>query len=149
VNRSAANAGVLQTAVSPDYRFVVEGKVRRTLSFTADDLLALPSHEATLPISCVEGWSYSAPWRGVRIRDLLTMAGAHPGATAFVESLERGSPYSVSQVNHGQAHDVDTLLATHLDGRRIDLDHGYPLRLIGPGRPGVNQTKWVTRLVVA
>jgi DMSO/TMAO reductase YedYZ molybdopterin-dependent catalytic subunit len=149
VNRSAANAGVLQTAVSPDYRFVVEGKVRRTLSFTADDLLALPSREATLPISCVEGWSYSAPWRGVRIRDLLTMAGAHPGATAFVESLERGSPYSVSQVNHGQAHDVDTLLATHLDGRRIDLDHGYPLRLIGPGRPGVNQTKWVTRLVVA
>ena len=80
--------------------------------------------------------------------DLLAMAGAHSGATAHVESLQRGSPYSVSQLNHAQAHDVDTLLATHLDGERLDLDHGYPLRLIGPGRPGVNQTKWVTKLVV-
>src|SRR5204862_368131 len=78
VNRSAANAGVLQTAVAPEYRLVVEGRVRRPLSFTAEELSALPSHEATLPISCVEGWSYSARWRGVRVRDLLVMAGARP-----------------------------------------------------------------------
>ncbi|MBA2438822.1 MAG: molybdopterin-dependent oxidoreductase, partial [Acidimicrobiia bacterium] len=53
-----------------------------------------------------------------------------------------------SFVNSVQAHDRDTLLATHLDGEVLTLDHGYPLRLIGPDRPGVNQTKWVTRLVV-
>jgi DMSO/TMAO reductase YedYZ molybdopterin-dependent catalytic subunit len=148
VNRSAANAGVIQTSTSADYRFVVEGKVRRRLSFTAEQLEAMASHEATLPISCVEGWSYSARWRGVRVRDLLVMAGARRGATARVESLEQGSPYSSSALDHAQAHDRDTLVATHLDGKRINLDHGYPLRLIGPGRPGVNQTKWVTRLVV-
>ena len=34
------------------------------------------------------------------------------------------------------------------DGEILDLDHGYPLRLIGPDRPGVNQTKWVTRVIV-
>jgi hypothetical protein len=148
VNRSAANAGVLQTSTSPDYRFVVEGKVRRPLSFDAAQLHALGSHEATLPISCVEGWSYSARWTGIRVRDLLVMAGARPGATARVESLEQGSVYSTSFLDRDQASDRDTLLATHLDGKRLDLDHGYPLRLIGPGRPGVNQTKWVTRLVV-
>jgi DMSO/TMAO reductase YedYZ molybdopterin-dependent catalytic subunit len=148
VNRSAANAGVLQTARSPDYRLLVEGKVRRSLSFDAAELEALASHEATLPISCVEGWSYSARWRGVRVRDLLAMAGAPPSATARVHSLEQGSVYSTSFLDHDQAHDRDTLLATHLDGMRLDLDHGYPLRLIGPGRPGVNQTKWVTKLVV-
>jgi DMSO/TMAO reductase YedYZ molybdopterin-dependent catalytic subunit len=148
VNRSAANAGVLQTSTSPDYRFVVEGRVRRPLSFDAGELDALASHQATLPISCVEGWSYSARWRGIRVRDLLVMAGARPGATARVVSLEQGSVYSTSLLDDGQAHDDDTLLATHLDGQRLDLDHGYPLRLIGPGRPGVNQTKWVTKLVV-
>ncbi len=47
-----------------------------------------------------------------------------------------------------QAHDPDTLLALRVDGERLHLDHGYPLRLIGPNRPGVLQTKWVTRLVV-
>jgi DMSO/TMAO reductase YedYZ molybdopterin-dependent catalytic subunit len=102
-----------------------------------------------LPISCVEGWSFSAPWRGVRVRDLLEMAGAGPGATVHVESLENNGPYRISFLDDAQAHDTDTLLATHLDGQPLALDHGFPLRLIGPGRAGVLQTKWVTRLVVA
>ena len=148
INRSAANAGVLETAVAPGYRLTVEGRVTRPLSFTYEELLALPAHEAGLPISCVEGWSYSARWRGVRIRDLMAMAGARQDAAVHVESLERNSPYRVSYVNHFQAHDRDTLLATQLDGVPLSLEHGYPVRLIGPDRPGVNQTKWVTRVVV-
>jgi len=84
----------------------------------------------------------------VRVRDLLAMAGAAGDAAVRVESLEHNSIYSVSFVDHFQAHDADTLLATHLDGQVLDLDHGYPLRLIAPDRPGVNQTKWVTRVTV-
>ena len=149
VNRSAANAGVGQKATSPGFRLAVEGHVERPLSLTLSELYAMPHHEATLPIACVEGWSYSARWQGVRVRDLLNMAGARPGATAVVvESLEAKSAYRTSFLDHDQAHDGDTLLATHLDGEPLSLDHGYPLRLVGPGRPGVNQTKWVTTLVV-
>jgi DMSO/TMAO reductase YedYZ molybdopterin-dependent catalytic subunit len=40
------------------------------------------------------------------------------------------------------------LLATHLNGERLNLDHGYPLRLISPNRPGVLNTKWLTRIEV-
>jgi DMSO/TMAO reductase YedYZ molybdopterin-dependent catalytic subunit len=148
VNRSAANARVIEAATSPDWQLTVEGRVARPLRFTLSELQTLAVNGATLPIACVEGWSYSATWRGVRLRDLLAMAGAGSDSACQVESLERGSIYSVSFVNHFQAHDVDTLLATHLDGQVLDLDHGYPLRLIGPDRPGVNQTKWVTRVVV-
>ena len=148
VNRSAANAGVLQTATSPDYRLTVEGRVGRPLTFTLAELLALPAREATLPIACVEGWSYSARWRGIPVRDLLVMAGARPGATVHVHSLEANGPYSISSLDQDQARDHDTMLATHLDDQPLDLDHGYPLRLIGPGRPGVNQTKWISRLVI-
>src|SRR5205807_3595968 len=148
VNRSARNAGVIAEATSTDWRLSVEGRVARPLSFTLAELLALPAHEAVMPISCVEGWSYSARWRGVRLRDLLGMAGAAPKAAVNVESLERNSIYRVSFVDHFQAHDHDTMLATHLDGQVLTLDHGFPLRLIGPDRAGVNQTKWVTRVVV-
>ena len=148
VNRSARNAGVIDAAASPDYRLRVEGRVATPLTFTLDQLRALPAQSAELPIACVEGWSYSARWTGVRLRDLLRMAGAPAAATVHVESLEQHSPYSLSFLNHFQAHDADTLLATHLDGEVLTPDHGYPLRLIGPGRPGVNQTKWVTRVVV-
>jgi DMSO/TMAO reductase YedYZ molybdopterin-dependent catalytic subunit len=148
VNRSAANAGVTNTATAADYRLTVTGRVAHPLTLTLDEVLALAVHEATLPISCVEGWSYSARWRGIRVRDLMAMAGALPSAACRVQSLERNSIYGASFVNHFQAHDHDTLLATHLDGQRLDLDHGYPLRLIAPDRPGVNQTKWITEVVV-
>jgi hypothetical protein len=148
VNRSARNAGVVDAAASPDYRLRVEGRVTRPLTLTLDELRALPGRTADLPIACVEGWSYSARWTGVPLRDVLQMAGAPAGAAVHVESLEQNSPYRVSFLNRGQAHDADTLLATHLDGEPLSPDHGFPLRLIGPGRPGVNQTKWVTRVVV-
>ncbi|MBC7403690.1 MAG: molybdopterin-dependent oxidoreductase, partial [Microbacteriaceae bacterium] len=29
-----------------------------------------------------------------------------------------------------------------------DIDHGFPARMIAPGRPGVLQTKWLSKLEV-
>jgi len=88
VNRGAANAGVLDLSRSPAYRLVVEGRVATPLALELDQLLALPTSVARLPISCVEGWSYSASWRGVAVRDLLAVAGAEPDRTVLLESLE-------------------------------------------------------------
>ena len=148
VNRTAATAGVVDAAHSPDYRLRVEGKVHRKLAFTREELLAMPQHEATLSISCVEGWSTTQRWRGVRVRDLLTHAGSASDAEVRVDSLQRRRAYRSSDLNRWHAHDPDTLLALQVNGEPLDLDHGYPVRLIGPNRPGVMQTKWVTRLVV-
>lgn len=148
VNRTAATAGVVESARSPEYRLRVDGKVRRKLVFTRDELVAMPQHEATLPISCVEGWSTTQRWRGVRVRDLLDRAGADSAAEVRVQSLQRRRAYRFSDLNHWHAHDPDTLLALEVNGEPLGVDHGYPLRLIGPNRPGVMQTKWVTRLVV-
>lgn len=148
VNRTAAMAGVEKLDIAAGFVLSVEGRVKRPLRLTMEELGALPTHEVELPIACVEGWSFSAPWRGLRMRDLLVMAGASEDAQVQVESLEDEGAFRASWVNSLQAHDRDTLLATHLDGEVLTLDHGFPLRLIGPDRPGVNQTKWVTRLVV-
>jgi DMSO/TMAO reductase YedYZ molybdopterin-dependent catalytic subunit len=48
----------------------------------------------------------------------------------------------------GAARDELALLALQLNGAELSLDHGYPCRLIAPGRPGVLQTKWIARLEV-
>jgi DMSO/TMAO reductase YedYZ molybdopterin-dependent catalytic subunit len=42
----------------------------------------------------------------------------------------------------------DCLLALMVNGEPLADDHGAPLRLIAPNRPGVMQTKWVTALEV-
>ena len=41
------------------------------------------------------------------------------------------------------SRDEKTLVALELNGSVLDLDHGYPARIIAPGRPGVLQTKWL------
>ncbi len=148
VNRTARTAGVLESARSPEYRLVVDGKVARQLTLTLEDLRSMPQHSAELPIACVEGWSSTQRWTGVRVAALLEMAGAHPDAEVTVHSLQQRRSYRNSDVNSTQAHDPDTLLALRVGGETLSIDHGYPLRLIGPNRPGVMQTKWVTRVEV-
>jgi len=148
VNRTASAARVVDAAQSDDYRLVVDGNVQQQLSLSLADLEAMPQHEATLPIACVEGWSTSQRWSGVLVRDLLTMAGAPHGSEATVRSLQARRSYRTSELNRSQAADRDTLLALRVNGEPLHLDHGFPLRLIGPNRPGVMQTKWVERLEV-
>jgi DMSO/TMAO reductase YedYZ molybdopterin-dependent catalytic subunit len=147
VNRAAGEAGVTAAALDPRYRLRVEGAVTRPLDLGVDDLRAMAVHTATLPIACVEGWSASVHWEGVRVRDLLVAAGAPARSQVRVESLERVG-YGTSALSPSQAADRDTLLAVRANGEPLHVDHGYPVRLIGPNRPGVHQTKWVTRLVV-
>ncbi len=38
------------------------------------------------------------------------------------------------------------LLALRLNGENLHIDHGYPVRLIAPNRPGVMQTKWLRQV---
>ena len=146
VNRTAQQAGVTETATAGTWRLTVAGP--RTLALSLDDLNALPQTEARLPISCVEGWSQDAHWAGVRIRDLVRLCGADGDARVRVVSLERDGFYGVSELPSRFADDPATLLALRLDGSPLDLDHGYPARLIAPNRPGVLQTKWVERLEI-
>ena len=148
VNKSAATARVADVATSGDYRLVVDGNVATPLSLTLADMQALPQSEATLPITCVEGWSRGARWRGVAVRDLMAMAGARDGAEVTVESIEQASRYRRSNLTHDQSQDPDTLFALEINGEPLHLDHGFPVRLIAPNRPGVLQTKWVTKVTV-
>ncbi|MDX3867899.1 molybdopterin-dependent oxidoreductase [Streptomyces europaeiscabiei] len=145
VNRTAAAAGVGRIA-EEEYRLVVAGP--RPYTLTLDELRALPQHEVELPIACVEGWSKSAHWTGVRVADLLERAGARPHARVRVESLQLRGGYRVSEMGNEHARDPLTLLALRLNGAELHPDHGYPVRLIAPNRPGVLQTKWVGRLEV-
>ncbi|WP_434599803.1 molybdopterin-dependent oxidoreductase [Streptomyces sp. A5-4] len=146
VNRTAAAARVTRVDVR-SWRLTVAGP--RPYELTLDELRALPQHEVTLPIACVEGWSKSAHWTGVRVKDLLDLADAAPGAGVRVVSLERRGAYRVMDMGRGYAHDPLTLLALRLNGEVLSPDHGFPARIIAPNRPGVLQTKWVSRLEVS
>ena len=148
VNTSAAAAQVTRIARDPGYRLRLTGP-GGTRQLSIADLDALPQHTASLPITCVEGWSADAVWTGIRIADLLALVGVPGGdAQVLVESLQQHSRYASSVLAPTHARDPLTLLARRLNGEPLALDHGYPARLIAPSRPGVLQTKWVAALSV-
>ncbi|MEV4709065.1 molybdopterin-dependent oxidoreductase [Actinoplanes sp. NPDC049316] len=148
VNKTAAGAGVRDLAMSPAYRLVVTGP-QNELTLSLAELGALTQHTVVLPIACVEGWSATGTWSGVRLNDLARLVGLDPAETsAEVESLERAGRYRVSTVAPTHVRDDWTLIALRLNGAPLHLDHGYPARLIAPNRPGVLQTKWVGRITL-
>lgn len=146
VNKTAAGAGVRDAAFDPAYRLTIAGPAR-TVRLSLPELAALPQHTVVLPISCVEGWSSTGTWTGVRLRDLITLVGVDPeDAEAQVESLETRGRYRATTVPPPHSRDPFTLIALRLGGQALHPDHGYPARLIAPNRPGVLQTKWVSRI---
>ena len=145
VNKTARSAGVLDLARRPEWQLEVVG--RTSFALTLADLEELAVAERSLPISCVEGWSVGADWKGVPLIDLVRRAGGDDSSRVDVFSLQPSGPYARSALEGPQV--AEALLATHLNGERLDIDHGYPLRLIAPNRAGVLQTKWLHRIEVA
>lgn len=149
VNRAALEARVVDAALDPTYRLELTGRhVAEPMTWSLDELRRLPQRRAGLPITCVEGWSVSASWEGVSLRHLLDLAGVPRHVRVRVESLEQHGLYGSSVIETTHSGDPDTLLALRLNDVPLDLDHGYPVRLIAPDRPGVLQTKWIRRVVV-
>jgi hypothetical protein len=144
VNKTADQAKITDELVGAAYRFTARGPKPFTL--TLEELEALTASDAHLPIACVEGWSIGASWRGPRLLDLVTRAGGDENSRVRVVSLQQGGSYAESYIIAPQLHEA--LLATHLNGDRLDRDHGYPLRLIAPNRAGVLQTKWITSMEI-
>jgi DMSO/TMAO reductase YedYZ molybdopterin-dependent catalytic subunit len=144
VNRTAEQAQVTTRAMSPSWKLHVRG--RRPYALTLSDLMALAGHEAEFPIACVEGWSVGARWRGLRLLDVVERAGGTSASRVKVYSLEPSGSFNTSYVDGPQVEHA--LLATHLNDERIDIDHGYPLRLIAPDRAGVLNTKWLATVEV-
>lgn len=141
VNRTAAAAGMTSALTGPAWALVLRGPAGQR-SVDLAGLRGMPQVTATLPISCVEGWSQSAVWSGVRLRDLLALVGGDQRHGARMVSLENGL-YGQSIVTAELAADDLTLIALDLHGEPLAPDHGYPARLIAPNRPGALQTKWL------
>jgi len=144
VNRTAAVAGIATGDTGTSWRLTVAGQ--RTVSLSRTELLDMAQHTVRLPIACVEGWSTEQTWTGVRLRDLVDLAGAHRLDHGVVTSLERRGAFSRGVLSAGQLRDPDALLALKVNHADLSPDHGYPARVIVPALPGVHNTKWVSRI---
>ncbi len=150
INRTAKQASskaadVTTLAVDPSYRLMVKGP--KPFELSLPQIEAMPRLDRVFPIACVEGWSVSARWYGISLLDLVKRVGGDENSHVHINSIEAAGIYRKSDIFGPQLKDA--LLATHLNGERLTLDHGYPIRLISPNRAGVLNTKWVNTVTVS
>ena len=125
----------------------------RTERLGLDALLGrFARHEQITRLVCVEGWSAIAWWGGVRFADLLAAFPPAPSAQwaalRSAVSLDfdgRTEDYYVS-IDRETAHHPQTLLATHHNGRPLELAHGAPLRLVAPMKLGLKNIKAINHI---
>ncbi len=145
VNTPFRTTGIEEAATGAAWRLTLRGGPNEVV-LTRDQLLALEQHTYELPIACVEGWSTSQTWTGVRVRDLARMAGVPAAQALFVESLQTRDVFGSTWFSADQVAAEESLLALRVNGADLSLDHGFPARMIIPATPGVHNTKWVQRM---
>jgi DMSO/TMAO reductase YedYZ molybdopterin-dependent catalytic subunit len=145
VNKTAASLGITSAQTGDAWRLRVSGG-SRPLELSRAQLLTLPQHTYELTIACVEGWSTTQSWSGVRLRDLAALIGVEAFDELYVESVQRGGSFRRASLSARQANDRRSLLALRVNGADLSPDHGYPARIVVPALPGVHCTKWVNRL---
>jgi DMSO/TMAO reductase YedYZ molybdopterin-dependent catalytic subunit len=145
VNKTAAASGVIAAASDRAWRLTISGA--RTVRLSRAELMRLlPQRTYDITLGCVEGWSTTQRWTGVRLVDLAALVDAPATAGVRVESLETRGPYNRVTLTGGQVHDPRALLALCVNGADLSLDHGFPARIIAPAIPGVHCIKWVKSL---
>ncbi|GLP83123.1 molybdopterin-dependent oxidoreductase [Mycobacterium antarcticum] len=145
INRTAAAAAIDPATTGDTWRLELRGGSAPVILDRAA-LAAMPQHTAELPIACVEGWSTTQTWTGVRLADLAAAAGLPQPGSAVVTSLEKAGAFARAMLQGNQVLDPDSLLALKVNGADLSMDHGYPARVIVPAMPGVHNTKWVAAI---
>jgi len=152
--RNNYNGATPDASYIPEWRLALDGLASGPgVTLNIRNLLAsFRLHEQITRLVCVEGWSAIAWWAGIRFDDLL---GSYPPASQakwarLESSVNLGrwgnpDPYFVS-LDLATARHPQTLLATHLNGKPLTLEHGAPLRLLVPVKLGLKNIKAVTRI---
>jgi DMSO/TMAO reductase YedYZ molybdopterin-dependent catalytic subunit len=131
----------------------VHGMVDREVVLTFDELVELPLVERFVTIACVSNevggdLIGNAKWTGVRLADVLDMAGVQPGATQVVpRSVDGWAAGFPTEWVTAPERPRDALIAVKMNDVPLPVDHGFPARLIVPGLYGyVSATKWLTEI---
>ena len=136
--------GSVPTANLAAWDFRVFGLVDAPVTLTWEQFRALPRARVTVDIHCVTRWTkLDTTWEGVPIQHVLELAGLRPGVTHVVAHSEQGY---TANVPLSVLDDDDVLLADTFDGKPLELEHGYPLRLLVPKRYFWKSAKWIRGL---
>jgi DMSO/TMAO reductase YedYZ molybdopterin-dependent catalytic subunit len=135
------HAGSIPSTDLATWDFRVWGQVEEPLTLTWQEFGALPKSENVQDIHCVTRWSrFDTRFRGVHWRELAGLVKPQPTARFAIAHSEQG--YTANIPLEFLADEL-ALLATEADGEPLTPEHGWPLRLVIPGKYFWKSAKWL------
>jgi DMSO/TMAO reductase YedYZ molybdopterin-dependent catalytic subunit len=138
-----------EPAVDPEkWSLSIDGLVEHPLRFGYEEIRRLAPYETTLTLECISnsvggGLIGNALWRGTLLRPVLERAGIKPQAkyAALYSAEGYSTGHTVERISR-----PENFLAWEMNGEALPRRHGFPLRVILPGKYGMKMPKWLTRI---
>ncbi len=132
-----------------DFRLKVGGLVEHPVELSLAELEDLGALEHITMHHCIQGWSGIAKWGGLPMKKLVELVRPRPEARtvafySFGEALY-GGPYYDTQSLENVLKD-QCLLASQMNGKRLEQLYGAPLRLRVENQLGYKMVKWIERI---
>lgn len=137
-----------------DWQLELGGELNgEVLKLGLDDLKNLPKTEYIAVHTCMQGWSATAKWGGVKLKEVLAVLGPRPEGANYVMVTSHG--LAQEMVDHrprepfyavldiGMVEEDDTILAYERNGHPLDIHLGAPLRLRVESNHGYKMVKWI------
>jgi DMSO/TMAO reductase YedYZ molybdopterin-dependent catalytic subunit len=135
------HAGSVPTTDLATWTFRVWGEVESPLELSWEQFRQLPRHETTQDIHCVTRWSrFDATFSGVAWKTIAELVHPKPSARFVVAHAEHDF---TANVPIRFLEDENAVLATEADGEPLSVEHGWPLRLVIPGKYFWKSAKWL------
>jgi DMSO/TMAO reductase YedYZ molybdopterin-dependent catalytic subunit len=151
------------------WRLKVGGNVARPLELGLSDIKERPRVSVPVTMECAgngrarlhprpisQPWLAeavgTAEWTGTPLAGVLEEAGLGPDTVELVfagadHGVEKGHEHDYARsLTVADAMRPEVLLAYEMNGRSLEPQHGFPLRLLVPGWYGMTQVKWLTRI---
>lgn len=131
------------------WRLEVGGLFNTSGALNFDEVQKLPSTSRAITLECIANGPgghlmSTAIWHGVTLRSLIDHFGGAQNSATHVAF------YSVDGYNVSlplkEVLEADALLAWQMNGVSLPAKHGYPMRVLIPGRYGEENPKWLTRV---
>ncbi|HET7737039.1 MAG TPA: molybdopterin-dependent oxidoreductase [Tepidiformaceae bacterium] len=128
------------------WRLSIDGLVRDVKRLAFSDLLALETREMPIHLHCISNivagdLMGNATWVCVSLGDVIDLAGPEAGWSTMIVDAADGYRGTLTPDEVPGAW-----LAVGMGGAELPDDHGFPVRLLLPGRYGMRSVKWVTGL---
>ncbi len=128
------------------YRLKVAGLVAKPLELRLSEIRALPRERLLMSLNCPGFFTDEGYWTGVRLGEILRLAGYRSNARAVDFASIDGS-YTQS-LPLAEALKGTILVAYQFDDRDFPVYHGFPLRIAADGHPGSLWVKWLGSITV-